>query len=496
MSALLNLPAELFQYLARPPPQSLLIRGEPGTGKTTFALGLLEQFPGRRFLVSTRVSPIELKAEFRWLDTGTGIHLIDAVRTPGDVRGAYRALGRVSELVAGTDHEPVARSLWLPPAIQEVWSQADSSAPSMVVVDSWDALVERYLGPPSHLEGMPDRAEIERLLLDQMGQGPVYTVLVTERAEISQLDYLVNAVVETRSEDHVSRPERWMYLRKLRGTRIDTPAYPYTLEGARFHCIGPLGHELLARPVRPEPEPSPMKGWIWPGSSDFASAFGRLPVGHLSLIERDSTVPTDSVILLVRPMAAQVALSGGRVLAMLPPSVRGSSVLRAYREYLTDEQMMRQLRFQLSGPSDDFPEELSRILLPSPTADPGGTPGRIPEAVRFMRELEPSGAPNLSVIWVSALRAWGAETGVEPNPATLPGIALNYLSGTPAHTVFVGVADDPLIVALRTMSSLRLRLKSTGARVFAWGEDPPTPSFVLSEGDEATGKPYRLTRIV
>ena len=321
-------------------------------------------------------------------------------------------------------------------------------------------------------------------------------MLVVERSERSQLDYLVNAVLETASDGQTGRPERWLYLRKLRGTRVDSPAYPFTLEGARFQCIAPMPASLLGRNLRPEAEPDPVPGSLWPGCSDFAAAFGRLPVGRITLVERDLSVPTEALVLLVRPIAGHVARNGGRVLHILPPNVGPEEVLRMYRELLSPEQIVRQVRFQLSAPFDDVSEEVAKTIIPPPVSDDRGTGPRTPEAARFLREAGRPGSTNLSIVWISALRAFAAERGVNYNPDTLPGQALAYLSGAPAHTVFIGPDDDPMVASLRTMAATRIRVRASAGRVFVWGEQPATPSFVLSEGDETTGKPYRLLRVV
>ncbi len=496
MSAILDLPTEVYTFLSRPAPQTMLLRGPPGSGKTTLSLSLLENFRGGRFLISSRVSADELAREFPWVANGSSIQLVDVTQRSGTLKEAGQVISHLGDLIHDPDKEEGLRGLWLPQPVQEAWSRADPGHPCMIVIDSWDALVERYLGTAVTGNELPDRSELERLLLDQMSRGPIFLVLVVERSERSQLDYLVNAVLESASNGQTGRPERWLYLRKLRGTRIDSPVYPFTLDGARFQCIAPMPAGLLGRNLLPEAEPEVVPGTLWPGCSDFAAAFGRLRVGHLTLVERDLSVPTEALTLLVRPMAGHVARNGGRVLHILPPNIGTEEVLRMYRELLTREQIVRQVRFQLSAPFPDVPEDLARTVIPPPVSDSRGTEPRTPEAARFLQEAGRPGSANLSIVWVSALRAFAAARGIDYSPDTLPGQAFAYLSGAPAHSVFLGPDNDPLTACLRTMAAIRIRLTSNAGRVFAWGEQPTTPSFVLSEGDDATGKPYRLLRVV
>lgn len=496
MSAILDLPTELQQFLSQPRPQTLLLRGVPGSGKTTLSVSMLHNFPGQRFLVSSRVTGPELRREFPWTQWDTQVQLIDVTNRSGTLKDASRVVAHLKEVIENAEQEPKLRGLWLPSPLQDAWSRTDPSRPSMVVIDSWDALIERYIGISGHDIGFPDRGEIERILLDQMVQAPMFLVLVVERSETSQLDYLVNGVIETGSDVRNGRPERWLYLKKLRGTRIDTPLYPFTLEGARFQCISPIGPTLAGRVVRPESEPNSVPGYLWPGCSDYASAFGRLPTGRLTLIERDLSVPIEALILLLRPMAGHVARTGGRVLQVLPPTIGPEAVLKTYSEVLSPEQIQQQIRFQLSAPGSELPEEVASLILPSPFVEAAGIASPTPETVRFLREKGPTGAPNLSIVWTSALRAFSAERGMEYNPAVLPGLAISLLSGAPSHTVFVGPDEDPMTASLRTMAATRVRLRSNAGRVFVWGEQPATPTFVLAEAEETTEKPYRLLRIV
>ena len=65
----LSIPSEVRSFLSSDAGRSLLVEGEAGTGKTTFALQLLEELgaPDRSFYLSTRVSDESLYSMFPWL---------------------------------------------------------------------------------------------------------------------------------------------------------------------------------------------------------------------------------------------------------------------------------------------------------------------------------------------------------------------------------------------------------------------------------------------
>lgn len=497
MSAVVPLPQEVIHFLHRPAPETMLVRGLAGTGKTTFALTLLTAFPGRRIYVTSRVSREELARDFPWLGSNgsQSITVVDASTRAGTVRETAHALQNIKGYLVDGDTSAEGASLWMPAPLQEAWSLSRPNEPTMVVIDSWDAVVERYLGVPAPLnDGLPDRAEMERLVLDQLARGPVHTVLVLERDAPSQLDYLVNGVLSMDRVTVDERGERWLHLHKLRGVRLDSASYPFTLENGRFHCITPIQPDFQPRLQAPEPEPDPKPGFLWPGSVDFATNFGRLPLGHISLFETESGVPEAAVRLVFAPIVAQVIQNGGRVFHVLAPQVSPKDVWDLYRPLVSPEVFRHHVRIQSPAGFEVDEPELEGVMLPLPRVEESGVHGRTPEALRFLREGAKSGAPNLSIVWVAGLNALGAVTGNPYRAETLPSIVLEYATDTNIHEIFIGVGGDPLVESVRSMATARLRFGSRRARVFVYGTQPVTPPFVLVDGDGE--RTYNLLRVV
>jgi len=493
MGVALELPPELLDFIKFEPPQTLLVRGPPGTGKTMLVLELLKSFTGNGIYVSGRVSVPTLQRAFPWLGRSElPIRTVDSSRATGGVQLTHQMLQRARQMVAGSEESEEVRALWLPHPLLEEWSQITVGSPTMMVIDSWDALVERYIGPADPRgTALPDRAEIERILIDLMSRAPVFLVLVAESASSDQLDYLVNGVVTTRWQPVGARRERWLALEKLRGVRIDNPEYPFTLDGGRFTCITPSPPAYAPQPIHLAELPTPVPGRIWPGSPEFFAAFGDLPAPGLSLFELDGPVPYSAVRVIHGPIQTGVIHHGGRVVHLIPPGMPPESVVDLYRMVFSESQVAQSVR--IATGTMPSAAKVPDLILPLP--NPHGEPlaPRFEEAWRFMGET-PANGPRLAIIWLSGMEALAHAQGFSYDPLVFPALTANIISQLGVHFLYVGESDDPLTRRLAPIASRHLRFAQRYDRTFLEGVNPQTPEFVLAEGDATS--PYRLIRIV
>ena len=506
MSSVVRIPRELQEFLNLPGPQTLLMRGPPGSGKTTLSLALLEAFKGDKILVTSRVPNQELGREFPWLGNNGGrqIQIVDTSQEEDSVHEVARAIERAREQLFATrqsDERDAAQFMWLPESLQDAWSRLSPDRPSLVVIDSWDALVEGFLGgPPTAGAPVPDRAHVERVLIRRMGKAPAHLVFVLEREDQTALDYLVNAVVVTRRETSDQRLTRWMSLLKLRGVRIENPNYPFSLEGAKFESILPIGPYQSLKPGSPDPEKEALPGFIWPGSEDFASSFGRLAIGKITLVEVDPDASADVANLLCLPMVAHVLSLGGRVVMVPHTTETPYDIWEGLSGAVPRPRFLSHVRMIVPpGPAPKGKEDYWKVVLPIQRPDPNASPQapQDSEAIRFLLEGASERSPGLIVISLAGLLGLAQIMNIPLSPEVVTRIPDAFYSATkagPFHMVLIGRRGSPLLDPIRVVSSVRLAVNIYQGRVFVHGVAPWTPNFVLTEGNK--DRPYQLMRVV
>lgn len=527
MSRALRLPPELAAFIARPGPITMVLRGPPGTGKTTLTLAILEAFNGKKIYVTGRRSKGRLLDDFSWLGetSASGIEIVDSIVVPSASEVPAHD-GGAAEPPGPPKSVPGRPSLdSLPPALRGAWGRSGAREPTpqdfswmpaglrsalalvgaadraMIAVDSWDAFVDEYMDlTPKVVSDRIDRATLERTALRLVGRGSIHLLLVLERTDETQLDFLVDGIVATSRESYEGHQERWVSFPKLRGIRIETDSYPFTLEGGRFECItpAPLVHEV--RRVTSEPDPSPVPGTLWPGARAFADAFGRPQVGDLTILESERAVPESAAQTLVFPMVATVLRGGGRVILGPSPAQKLTALWEAFRPTFSAESFREQVRVVSPGATLPAGHPLAKCLIAIPAAgrDELSRHGLPPtrKAREFLTEPTPKGMPGLAVFAAENLRAISRVSGAEYTADNLPIVIKSYMIGGPVHLVFTTGDDDPFLHGIRALAPIHLRLRNRRGRTFLYGLHPPTPGYVLTDRGLEDERPYDLLRSV
>lgn len=222
-----RIPRELRDALSPGAGYSLLIKGEPGTGKTMLAFEILDEFGGKNAIyLSSRVALHALYYQFPWLEERKdSVTLIDATRLFISSRAFPRARS-FSEILHAK--------------MEEV------EKPATLVIDSWEALIAEE--KEQKIEVL--EAAITDMVKHYATEYKMNLILISERTETTPLDYIVDGIIELSRISVDYRRAREMLLKKLRGVRIDQHKYGFTLDGGRFRAFGPFERRRIEKPRR------------------------------------------------------------------------------------------------------------------------------------------------------------------------------------------------------------------------------------------------------
>ncbi|MGI0085091.1 MAG: RAD55 family ATPase, partial [Nitrososphaerales archaeon] len=193
--------------------RSVLVRGDPGTGKTSLVLQLLDYHSKNGFksvYMSTRLSAKTLKSHQPWVDV---------------VQGKYGTVPRLEEEQIGFQD---SRRMEGVRAISGLRQYLEQVSNPFVALDSWEGLFFE-----SHTLGVE---EISKLVEDYDAR----FVVVTERREQTDLDYLLDGVIVLRRKFHQGMIVREIELKKLRGVSIYQSRFLFTLDSGMFRYLPPI----------------------------------------------------------------------------------------------------------------------------------------------------------------------------------------------------------------------------------------------------------------
>lgn len=477
-------------YLGRAGPRFVVLYGPVGAGKSSFLRALFPRLSGETaFLLYQQPTGTGSDGRTR-LQVGGATTLLLADPHPAPAAPPERT---EMPMLAGLVAEGGGSSGYdVPPVFRRVIERMARAGGGCLVLDSWDRDSERYV------RGMvSDPTAISTFSLPAQEFGALQSAVLGMKNNVvlavvpelaGALQSLADVLVELKEEDRHGARVRVISVPKSRGSGVESRDHLYTLEAGQFRTLSDLPPSFTPPVAEPDADPELTAGTIWPGSTAFAGAFGRLKHGGLTAITLAAEASDPLATAIVQPLVAHTLRVGGRVVWMPAPSVRPSKVIGLLRDQVPREWIRERLRIVSASADDPALGDLATVILPlrrelgaggdvrAATA-PGVGP-IFPEAHKFLRTT-PESSPALYVLSMEGLKASAAVVGVTLNAATLPVVLASYARLPRFHGFGYGRGDDPLVAALLPMVTTQLHLQVICGRPVLHGERPRTSAFVM-----------------
>ncbi len=202
-----RLPPELLEFVNNDT-YSLLIKGKPGTGKTTLALTLMDNldYDSNYFYISTRLSIRQLLYFYPWTTKFT---------LNNDSKHEYKFEdARLDE----------PESLF-----ERITNQLMDVKSPIIIIDTWDAIA-LFMDRESRLNN-------ERVLQIWRERAGAKLIFLTESYDFTLLDSIVDGVITLTQEFKKSYIYRELFFNKLRGVSVVCPKYYFSLYNGIFFAL-------------------------------------------------------------------------------------------------------------------------------------------------------------------------------------------------------------------------------------------------------------------
>ncbi len=341
------LPDEFSNFTITDKSYSLLIKGLPGTGKSSLALELIARSPNA-FFISTRIDPEAIIEDASWLDEIVPENrkypfFIDATRS-----------GKVSKnkSIQKMNFETI------PEFVQQFFTLGSDLPHRIFVIDSWNAVIGNLSETQIH--------HWESAIVQRVQGKNDKIIFVVEGIKDSALDWMVDghAILSKRSivSSHgISRRIRELSFPKMRGIEIYNETYLMTLAKGRMKTFPPFKYRFPAILLKSRTIPDSDEQHISSGSVDFDNLLGGgFQKGSYNLFEV-STIVGDGLDIILFPLITNHLNNKRAVISILREGITFDTKKPYFDVFTGNKNWVKQsMNFERFVPGEDS----HRITLP------------------------------------------------------------------------------------------------------------------------------------
>ncbi len=322
------IPDEIPEVLKKTNGYSLLVKGGPGMGKSTFALTLMvEKANVNGFYVSTRVGAQKIYEQFPWARKYVKAeNIVDATE-----------LFSEPTIASGLDQEGDLDFM------KEIRSKVEGLEDPTVIIDTWDA-IHTSLGDAA--------VHAEKAITDWPREQDLTLVLVSEFLDTRVLEFLVDGVVTLTDREIDGRRIREVRLDKMREAEIRNLRYVYTLKNGIFRRFPPLKLKD-SQTVKPWIALSDERSPFYSGSPELDQAISSSLRGGSILLEIREDVPFEWANIIVRPFVLNFIAKDRGVILVPPSDIPPEQIRRDLVRYVKEDKFDNYVTIFTYGSSID-----------------------------------------------------------------------------------------------------------------------------------------------
>ncbi len=300
---IVEIPEEIEKTFQLPFGYTYVIKGNPGTGKTTFILNMITKYMDKNkgIYISTRVSPDGLQMQFpRIKELLPTLQLLDASQT------------FLPPLLESEIENFIKNTLQfnsIEEFIIEFSKRIENIPNPIVVIDSWEGLFTQIKEKGEGSSNNNSISKFENYLIEAVRKLSVKLFLIGESDKKSGWDYLVDCVITLYNSIDDGRTLRVFEINKIRSIACDRPKRLFSLDSQNFvffSSVVPQTKTISKWNVLKDPEDA-----CSTGSSDFDKILlnNGFMKGSYNLIEYDPEVPIESLKYLITSLVCNFSRS-------------------------------------------------------------------------------------------------------------------------------------------------------------------------------------------
>ncbi len=310
----MDLLSYLIAFLSTPSPHVLLITGSLGIGKTSLLTALRRGLNGSWIMVAYRRNPPVAAGPALTEGSSPPVSLLlldpegptQSGTSSGGAAPPYSlAFSPTGDQVFGDN---------APPPVLAAFERLEGRRRAYLFVDAWDRHIEAAFAREAPRGAAVEFVATSRALRNLLGSLRIHVIFCVPDQVDPELQSLADGVVELGWEDQEGCRIRVASIPRMRWTPLGESRFGFTLSNGEFCCPPRRSSSFSPRFGPPAPDPEPVEGTLWPGSVDFAQAFGRFRDHSITAFEMPPALSQEYMDVIALPAAAHALLSGGRVM--------------------------------------------------------------------------------------------------------------------------------------------------------------------------------------